>query len=81
MRVPGQLDIESLNRFSGRLSGNVGADSSIHGFASGSFARNGKDPIGGVVGNWSASNSDVRANAIFGASKTGFNPNGSFQGH
>ena len=81
MRVPGQLDIESLNRFSGRLSGNVGADSSIHGFASGSFARNGKDPIGGVVGNWSASNSDVRANAIFGASKTGFNPNASFQGH
>jgi hypothetical protein len=73
MSTPGRLDSE-INRFAGSLGGTAG-QSFISGFASGSFARNGNDPVGGIVGNWSASNYNLRANAIFGAKQTTFNPN------
>jgi hypothetical protein len=73
MSTPGQLD-SNINRFAGSLGGTAGQNP-ISGFASGSFARNGTNPVGGIVGNWSASNPNLKANAIFGASQSTFNPN------
>jgi hypothetical protein len=71
MSIPGQLDADAPNKFSGRLIGSVGLLSPVTGSATGSFVRNGGDATAGIIGNWNAGNNKYRAEGVFGAGKTG----------